>query len=93
MHINLKPLLRCLHFTERHCLPFGIVIDREMVARAKTAAVAHRLRNDNLAAAGKRGDHASKQYLPVGVVKWGTEQAELFKWRTYHHSSPEVRGQ
>lgn len=72
LHVNFEPPPRRLHFAKGHRLPIGIVVDREMVARAEAAAVAHRLRNNNLAATGHGGDHGGKQCLLGGGVKRGS---------------------
>lgn len=68
LHANSKPLPRRLDFAQRHRLPIRIIVDGEMATGTEPAAIAHRLRNDHLAAAGGGSDHVSEQCLLDGLV-------------------------
>lgn len=68
-HVNLEPIAAVLHLARGQDLRLRIVLHHEMVARLQVTALANRLRNHDLAAAGESRRHISKQHLPVTPAK------------------------
>lgn len=63
MHVDFEPIFRRFNFAKDDFLRGGIVLNDEMIPFAQFAALAHFLRDDDLASGGQGCGHASKYYL------------------------------